>query len=76
MKYRIARTIGLSSNGKAIVDVNVITRRVSVAPLHPTSKETLDSSFGCGLVGCLYPDRTCKDCDMNVEHQYIKAKGI
>lgn len=72
VRYRIARVIGISSNGKAAIDVNTIARRVSVTPLHSKSKDTLYRSFGCGLVKCTYPNKTCNECKMNY---IIKTKG-
>ena len=49
-----------SSNGDAMVSVNLLARRFCVMSLADT-KQTY-KGFGCQFLKCPYPHRHCKDC--------------
>lgn len=73
VKYCILRIMSLSSDQRAVLDFNPVSRRLSVTSLY--SKPTQPyRSFGCVFVTCPYPNRTCIECHMNIEHQYLKTK--
>lgn len=49
-----------SSNGDAIISVNMLARRFFVMSL--VDKKTTHYGFGCYFLKCPYPQRQCKDC--------------
>lgn len=49
-----------SSNGDAIISVNMLARRFFVMSL--ADKKTTYKGLGCNFSKCPYPHRQCKDC--------------
>lgn len=49
-----------SSNGDAIISVNMLARRFFVMSLD--GKKTTYNGLGCRFLKCPYPHRQCKDC--------------
>lgn len=49
-----------TSNGEAIVSVNMLTRRVIVSSL--VGKPVYYKGYGCRFLKCPYPERQCVEC--------------
>lgn len=73
-KYTLTRYIGLSSDGRALVEVNNISRRLIVTPLFSATQTNQYNSFGCSYARCPFPDATCNRCELNYEHQIITKR--
>lgn len=73
VKYCILRIVSLSSDQGAVLDFDPVSRRLSVTPLYSKPAKPY-RSFGCGFVKCQFPYRTCNECHMNIEHQYLKTQ--
>lgn len=74
VEYSIVRVVGLSSNKKAFIDINTMSRRISVTPLSSATGVKPYDDFGCGYLRCAHPDITCINCQMNIIHQYITKR--
>lgn len=61
-KYYVTHIMGHSSDGNAIIDVNVITRTLAVTPLTPSARLKPYRSLMCGHIMCPYPHLTCVEC--------------
>lgn len=55
-----------SSNGKAINEVNPISRRISVTPIYARFMFKPYLSVGCGSVQCHFPKITCDKCPIKI----------
>lgn len=52
-----------SSNGDAIISVNIIARRFFTMSLD--GKKFFYKGFGCQLIQCPFPNRCCIECRYN-----------
>lgn len=59
-KYILVHHIARSANGEAIINVNVLSRRVTVTPLN--SKVAPYRGYGCYYSKCQNPEFTCNKC--------------
>lgn len=59
-KYILVHHIARSANGEAIINVNTLTRRITVTPL--TQQGRSYRGYGCVYTQCENPGLTCNKC--------------
>lgn len=65
-----------SSNGKAINEVNPISRRIAVTPIYAHWMFKPYLSVGCGSVQCNFPKITCNKCPIKITQDNEKNNNL
>ena len=65
--WNVVRVVQRSSNGKAVIDIDTMSRKVSVTPVYASSFFKPYLGTGCCTSQCLFPKMTCKYCRLNTK---------
>ena len=65
--WDVVRVVQRSSNGKAVIDIDTMSRKVSVTPVYASSFFKPYLGTGCCTIRCPFPKMTCKYCCLNTK---------
>lgn len=65
--WGVVRVVQRSSNGKAVIDIDTMSRKVSVTPVYAASFFKPYLGTGCCTIRCPFPKMTCKHCCLNTK---------